>query len=257
MSFDYFAYGSNLWLPQLGSRCPSARLMDGAILHGWDITYDKPSFDTSSKLNIRPASESQVEGAVLRITEEERPALDAAEPGYEPFEVDVVTSDGGIARALTYKWVGESSAARPYDWYVAMAKEGARANSIDPQSRAAEFDPDPLAPGLRPMSEKDLGLVQSIVAEAMAEPGDRYSVHPGEILWWTTHDDPRFPNQLSCWIQDDVGVLVINSNSLEVSVFANAGYPISGMIEWAQRRLASQGEVALVTRASGSRRVRR
>ena len=71
MTFHYFAYGSNLWPPQLRSRCPSARDVGSAVLKGWAPVYDKPSADGSAKLSIVEEVDAQVHGALYEIDEAE------------------------------------------------------------------------------------------------------------------------------------------------------------------------------------------
>ena len=67
LSFRYFAYGSNVWVPRMVSRCPSATVSGVAHLDGWRAVYDKPSVDGSSKLNVRPAKRERVHGVVYEI----------------------------------------------------------------------------------------------------------------------------------------------------------------------------------------------
>ena len=125
MPFLYFAYGSNLWPPQIRSRCRSATAIGTARLDDWTICYNKPSVDGSAKLNLVPAEHYRVEGVLYEVADDDREALDAAEPGYTPIDVAVVTG-GSTVQALTYQWTGPPTATLPYDWYVEVAKEGAR-----------------------------------------------------------------------------------------------------------------------------------
>lgn len=125
MTLLYFAYGSNLWPPRLRSRCPSARVRGRGFIAGWTPVYDKPGADGTAKLNIRRETRVETHGAVYEIDEEERTALDLAEPGYTPFTVEVTMSDTTVVEALTYRWAREGTDALPADWYVALAKRGA------------------------------------------------------------------------------------------------------------------------------------
>jgi hypothetical protein len=123
MSFRYFAYGSNLWLPRMVARCASARFVSTAVVVSWRAVYDKPSLDGSAKLNLRPDPESTVSGVVYEIDDGDRAALDAAEPAYEPVELSV---------GLAYIYRGEPATAAPFDWYVELVVAGARANGMSP-----------------------------------------------------------------------------------------------------------------------------
>lgn len=169
MTFVYFAYGSNMWLPQMRSRCPSAKPLGTAVLHGWSPTYDKPSRDGSAKLNIKPTGGGEVRGVLYRIDGEERPALDAAEDRYDAIWMEATSSPGDTVEALTYRWRGIPSRRLPYDWYVAVVQAGAREHGI-PETYysnhlSAETMADPEVPGVRP-DVQDKEQLQQIVATA-------------------------------------------------------------------------------------------
>lgn len=245
MSFLYFAYGSNLWPPQMRSRCPSATAVGTAAIEGWRLVYDKPSTDGSAKLNIRPDPTGRVEGMVYQIEDDEREALDRAEPLYTPTEVDV-----GEYPALTYHYEGEPTDATPYDWYVAVARLGAASLGLDEEPFRVDPTPDPIAPGLRPWTPDDMGLIQGILSDGLADAGDRYYIHPGDFAWWIYHDDPRHPDHLSTWVQGDSGFITIDSLSpCEVNVFTRPGIDRMPLVRWAQRRLGDEGDVGWVSEA--------
>jgi cation transport regulator ChaC len=121
VTFRYFAYGSNLWLPRMRERCPSARFVLVATLPGWVAVYDKPGADGSAKLNIRPNEDATVAGVVYEIDAAERALLDAAEPSYTPIET---------ALGLTYAYAGPAATSPPADWYVAIVEAGARFHGL-------------------------------------------------------------------------------------------------------------------------------
>lgn len=123
MAFRYFAYGSNMWTPRMVARCPSARVVETAVLHGWRRVYDKPSVDGSAKLNIRPHHAGRVPGVVYRIDDADRAGLDAAEPRYTA----MLTAVG-----LTYVFTGEPTPAAPFGWYLDLVEAGARAHGLEP-----------------------------------------------------------------------------------------------------------------------------
>lgn len=253
MTFLYFAYGSNLWPPQLRTRCPSAREVGSAVLEGWTPVYAKPSVDGSAKLSIEREKGARVHGALYRIDEEERPALDRAEPGYQTLSVNVKRPSGEPSNALTYHWTGEPVSRAPYDWYLSMVLMGAQHHGL-PDDYAADClaavpEKDPLAPDVRPATSKDLPAMQQVLASALASDGSRYSVHPGDLAWWMFHGDPRYPDHLTFWIQGDRAVLVIDSRDPEINAFSVPGQPVTPLIEWAQRRLGDTGEVGWVSDA--------
>jgi ribosomal protein S18 acetylase RimI-like enzyme len=243
MAFRYFAYGSNLWPPQLRSRCGSAVAIGPARLIGWRLVCDKPSADGSLKLNIRPDPASTVEGVIYRIDDGERQALDAAEPLYSPVVVDV---DGRTA--LTYAFEGEPATGAPYDWYAATCALGASCHGIATDRGHVSSVPDPIAPGIRPATGDDLPFIQGILSAGLAAETDRYYVHPGDYAWWVFHDDPRHPDHFSTWIQDDSGFVTIDSLApREINVFARPGVDRMPLIRWSQRRLGGRGEVGWVS----------
>ena len=246
MSFTYFAYGSNLWTPQMRSRCPSATPIGTARLLDWTICYNKPSVDGSAKLNVVPAEHYPVDGVLYEIADEDHKALDAAEPGYDRIAVSVVAADGSTVEALTYQWTGPPTSTLPYDWYVETAKAGARQNGLEPTSWEHPSTPDPLAPGLRPATEDDLGLIRSILSDAISADSPRFSVHPGDMFWWMYHSDPRHPDQDALWIQGEDALLNIERTEPEIGTFARPGHSTIGLIEWAQRRLGGRGVVGFV-----------
>jgi ribosomal protein S18 acetylase RimI-like enzyme len=206
------------------------------------VVCDKLSVDGSAKLNIRPDPNDAVDGAVYEIDDDERSALDASEPGYTPTMVDV---DG--SPTLIYIHEGKPHVGAAYDWYVAMARLGAASHGLAEDRFAVEASPDPLVSGLRPATLDDLHFIQSILSAGLSAETDRYYIHPGDFAWWTYHDDPRFPDHDSTWIQDDSGFVTIDALSpSEINVFTLPGVDRMPLIRWSQRRLGDAGEVGWV-----------
>ncbi len=125
MTFLYFAYGSNLWHPRMLERCPSATVVATGSVDGFDVAYRKPGVDGTAKLDLVERPGGAAHGVVYRIGQEESPALDAAEPGYER----VLVVAAGI-RCRTYRWPGEPTAEGPAGWYVDLAIAGARSHGL-------------------------------------------------------------------------------------------------------------------------------
>ncbi len=242
MSFLYFAYGSNLWVPQMRSRCPSATPTGTAVLGGWSMVCDKPSRDGSAKFNIRRNPGGTVPGVLYEIEDEERHQLDEVEHRYTPIAVDV-----GGDRALTYTYEGDPHDRPPYDWYLAVALAGAAQHGLPDDHLRCDVEPDPLAPGIRPASVDDMGLIRSILSSGLRTETGRDYIHPGDYAWWVYHDDPRHPDHFSTWIQNDSGLMIIDSlEPNEVNVFARPGVDRTPLIRWAQRRLDGKGEIGSV-----------
>lgn len=248
MTFLYFAYGSNMWRPQMCGRCASARPIGKGVVRGWSVVYDKPGADGTAKANLREAPDSEVQGVVYEMEAGDRQALDLAEPGYTPFGLEVRLDDGRMVDAMTYRYEPEGTDAFPAEWYVSLVVAGAAhhglAESYIYSRLKVQAEPEPALSGLRPASLDDLPAMQSILSSALSTETNRYSIHPGDLAWWMWHDDPRQPDRVSYWMIPDELVLVIDSDSKEIDVFAVPGRDRIAGIEWAQRRLRGQGEVA-------------
>ena len=208
MSFTYFAYGSNMWLPQMRKRCPSARPVGQATLSDWLPAYCKPGADGSAKLSINHDAGAETRGVLYEIANEERPSLDAAEPGYDAIEVTVVDRESRPVDALTYVWTKEWSEASPHSWYVSMAREGARQAGIPSAYYGNHLSADePMIGGLRAAGEEDLIAMQSIISRALTVADGRFTPHPGDLAWWMWHPDPRpHVHNDSFWLLDDRAV---------------------------------------------------
>ena len=253
MTFLYFAYGSNLWPPQMCGRCSSARAIGRGVIDGWRIVYDKPGADGTAKANLREATDSEVRGVVYELEASDRQALDLAEPGYTPFELDVRLDDGRIVEALTYRYESGGTKAPPADWYVSLVTSGAAHHRLNPAYISSKLQigaaSEPGLPGLRPASAEDLPAMQEILSASLTAGDGRYTIHPGDLAWWIWHEDPRHPHRISYWTIPGEVVLVISAGSNEVDVCAVPGQDRIPLIEWAQRRLRGQGHVAAVADA--------
>jgi ribosomal protein S18 acetylase RimI-like enzyme len=243
LSFRYFAYGWNMWPPQIRSRCPSARLVETASIPGWAPVYDKPSTDGSAKLNIRPIPGAFTNGVVYEIDDSERQALDEAEPRYRATLVNISGRE-----TLTYAYEGEPTRAMPYDWYVATVIAGARRHEIPVDGLEVDTVPDPIAAEVRPATEEDLSSMQAVLSDGLAFGGERYYVHPGDLAWWMYHADPRATGRVSYWMQGQDGFAVIDSSDpSEISAFTRPGRPLMPLVRWSQRRLGDRGELGWVS----------
>ena len=78
----YIAYGSNLNVPQMRSRCPHATILGTANLKGWELLFKGSS--TGAYLTIEPREGGTVPVAVWEVTESDEAALDRYE-GFPTF----------------------------------------------------------------------------------------------------------------------------------------------------------------------------
>jgi len=78
----YLAYGSNLNVPQMRRRCPTAAILGTAKLRGWELLFRGSK--TGSYLTIEEREGCEVPVAVWVVTPEDEAALDRYEgfPGF-------------------------------------------------------------------------------------------------------------------------------------------------------------------------------
>jgi gamma-glutamylcyclotransferase (GGCT)/AIG2-like uncharacterized protein YtfP len=127
----YFAYGSNMHLPRLREREPSAeRLAIGTIRHH-RFAWNKLGRDGSAKANLIPAEGATVWGVVFAIDPGDWPVLDRFERDYERRSVLVHTSDDGL-RCETYLSNRLVDREVPHEWYRDLVVRGARESELPP-----------------------------------------------------------------------------------------------------------------------------
>jgi ribosomal protein S18 acetylase RimI-like enzyme len=103
---------------------------------------------------------------------------------------------------------------------------------------------------MRSAGLEDLVLIQSILSEGLRVETDRYYIHPGDYGWWVYHDDPRYPEAFTTWIQNESGFVTIDfsgPHENEITVFARPQVDRMPLIRWAQGRLGGKGEVGWVS----------
>ena len=82
MKRHYLTYGSNLYIPQMRYRCPSARLMGTAVIENYKLMFKKSK--TGSYLTVEPKQGAEVPVAVWQLTTEDERSLDRYE-GYPKY----------------------------------------------------------------------------------------------------------------------------------------------------------------------------
>jgi len=143
--FLYFAYGSNMSAERLraSDRAPSAQWMGSARATGHRLVFDKVGMDGSGKADCQRTDAPQdiVHGALYRIAQADRAALDRAEGlgnGYDAFEIGVDT-DAGVVLALTYRATRKDATLKPFTWYLQHVLIGARQSGL-PESYIAAIE---------------------------------------------------------------------------------------------------------------------
>jgi len=131
-TFQYFAYGSNMFTRRLTTACraPSAKPVGVGYVKGRRLTFDKVSQDGSGKCDAEATGNKtdRVYGAIFKIALTEKCALDKAEgldKGYGEECVNVVTSSGIVKGVVTYIATKKKAVLRPYHWYKALTIAGA------------------------------------------------------------------------------------------------------------------------------------
>lgn len=67
----YFAYGSNMDMEQMRRRCPDAKRIDTAVLHGWKFALDEVGYAT-----VVPAAGASVPGLLWMLSDADEAELD-------------------------------------------------------------------------------------------------------------------------------------------------------------------------------------
>ena len=124
-------------------RCPSARPLGVAILHGHELKWHKVSRkDGSGKCDIvEGGKDSLVYGVLYDIDEAQRNNLDRAEGcghGYDRKEVEVVHGESRV-KACVYYATAIDAKLKPYDWYKALVIAGAKEHNL-PQAYISQLE---------------------------------------------------------------------------------------------------------------------
>jgi gamma-glutamylcyclotransferase len=133
-TFITFAYGSNMLSSRIQERCPSARALGIAKLHGHELKWHKRSQDGSGKCDVMQTNNRDcvVYGVLYEIAASEKPALDKAEGlgnGYEEKKVQVVFDDAARVVSI-YSATRTDSSLKPYAWYRAFVLAGANEHKL-------------------------------------------------------------------------------------------------------------------------------
>lgn len=131
----YFSYGSNMSVPRLKDRVPSANVKYVATLNGHILQFHKKSIDGSSKCDAYETNnpEHSVIGVVFEIADIEKSELDRKEGlgyGYKEKNVTLITESGETIVAITYYATNIDPELKPYHWYKHHVLTGARENGL-------------------------------------------------------------------------------------------------------------------------------
>ena len=136
----YLAYGSNLNVNQMASRCPNARPVGTGAIPGYELLFKGSK--TGAYLTIEKAADSFVPVAVWAVTPEDEAALDRYE-GWPRFyykkEIAITMREtvGGKLRAVkafAYIMHEDREPALPRGEYVNICARGYQAFHFNPEA---------------------------------------------------------------------------------------------------------------------------
>lgn len=120
----YFAYGSNMSQEQMNQRGPGAEIISAATLQGCRFLINERGVAT-----LLPNPDSLTPGVLWRISAEHEKSLDrfegCAQGIYDKCYREIITPDGGTARALVYIDHNNQQFGAPRDGYMERIIEGA------------------------------------------------------------------------------------------------------------------------------------
>lgn len=150
MSFQYFAYGSNMLSSRLIARCPSAKVVGTATAQNHSLQFSKKSIDGSGKATlVKQHIGLHTPGVMFEIDVAERDELDRFEgagKGYDRFDNFKVETREQTVTATTYLASARHNNLVPFDWYLALIVAGALEHRLSDEHvdwlRAIDHVPD-------------------------------------------------------------------------------------------------------------------
>ena len=144
----YFAYGSNLDLPQMKRRCPSSKLISKGSLPGYRLVFNKYSSGWGGGVaDVVQAKGFEVWGLVFEISDTDLKRLDRYEGCYkdqtslyERWKAVINTPKGQISDVWVYTVVEKQKFVRPTPVYLQIIRDAAaRWNFPQTYRRALEL----------------------------------------------------------------------------------------------------------------------
>lgn len=127
----YVAYGSNLNLAQMASRCPYARVYGSGHINNWELIYR--GVQGNSHATIRRKKGSSVPVLVWEIEDSDEKRLDAYE-GYPRYYVKqniMVNVGGSRKKCMVYIMDPSRKPGRPSPYYMEVIRQGYIDNGLD------------------------------------------------------------------------------------------------------------------------------
>jgi gamma-glutamylcyclotransferase (GGCT)/AIG2-like uncharacterized protein YtfP len=127
----YIAYGSNLNLPQMAFRCPTAKVFGTSEIKDYELLFRGGR--RSSVATVEPLKGSSVPVLLWKLKEKDLQALDRYE-GYPHFyrkEILPVELKEKTVQAMVYIMNGGHPLGAPSDYYLNTILEGYRSAGFD------------------------------------------------------------------------------------------------------------------------------
>jgi len=125
----YFAYGSNLSLEQMKTRCPSSRLIGPGCLEGHRLDFTRYSVKwRGGTADVVEDLKEEVWGLIYGISTDDLHKLDGHEgypDTYTRFQALIKTGKGHISGVWVYKVVQKKPFIPPTKEYLGIIKEAA------------------------------------------------------------------------------------------------------------------------------------
>ena len=133
MAIKYFAYGSNLDLPQMKRRCPSSKLISKGSLSGYRLTFNTFSSGWGGGVaEVIQDHGSKVWGLVFELSDTDLERLDRYEGYhkdwtslYERWKTVIDTPNGQVSDVWVYTVVEKQKFVKPTLEYLQIIKDAA------------------------------------------------------------------------------------------------------------------------------------
>ena len=133
MTIKYFAYGSNLDLPQMKNRCPESKLISKGSLSGYRLTFNRFSSGWGGGVaDVIQEQDSKVWGLIFEISDTDLERLDRYEGYnkdqtslYERWKAVIDTPNGQVCDVWVYTVVEKQKFVRPTPEYLQIIKSAA------------------------------------------------------------------------------------------------------------------------------------
>ena len=148
----YIAYGSNLNLPQMAQRCPSAKVVGASEIKDYALVFRGGR--NGAVATVEPCEGSSVPVLLWKITPKDEAALDIYEgfPRFYDKEMMELPLDGQTVSAMAYVMTPGHRLGYPSDYYYNTIREGYETagfdtavleQAIDYTEQLMESEPEP------------------------------------------------------------------------------------------------------------------